>query len=263
MKKKIVLNFWKALLLLIAIRIVAPMLLLVIPLSFSDFYKTDDSFKIYLEYLEYLLYVPFIFWFANKTNTNFKKLLPIPDASTVLEMLIIILLAKLIIVSPLDDIYFFVLSLLNSKLRIIGTSIMSFVPLNDLKVMLFVPIVEELLFRGLILTNFLKKYSPVYAILLSSLLFGAHHLNLENFLYYLAMGIIYGILFYTTNSLIIVVLAHMFYNVCCSLRYEFIDLNMTNSLLHLCIYVIASGLLVFLLKRSIKAVSRNNVVDNT
>ena len=261
MKKKIVLNFWNALLMLISIRVISPLLVVIIPLSFPDFYKTDEFFKIYLQYLEYLLLVPFIFLFAKKTNTNFKNLFPIPDVSTILKMIVIIFLVRFIVTVPLNDIYFFILSLMNAKLCTTSTAIAPFSPLLDFKMIVFIPIIEELLFRGLILTNFLKKYAPVYAILLSSILFSAHHLSLDNLIFHLATGIIYGILFYTTNSLIIVSLSHIIFNVCSKFPYEFIDLSMANSIQYLFIYATALGLLIFLLKRSLKKVSRRDAIN--
>lgn len=39
------------------------------------------------------------------------------------------------------------------------------------------PVLEELIFRGIVLEGFLKNYSPVKAILLTNVLFGLAHLN--------------------------------------------------------------------------------------
>lgn len=39
------------------------------------------------------------------------------------------------------------------------------------------PVLEELIFRGMMLEGLLKKYSPVTSIIISSILFGVAHLN--------------------------------------------------------------------------------------
>ena len=44
-------------------------------------------------------------------------------------------------------------------------------------VLVVAPILEELLFTGIILDGFLKKYNPTFAILVYALIFGASHFN--------------------------------------------------------------------------------------
>ena len=45
------------------------------------------------------------------------------------------------------------------------------------KVAVIAPVVEELIFRGLILQGFRKNYSPGFAVFMSALLFSLYHLN--------------------------------------------------------------------------------------
>ncbi len=128
---------------------------------------------------------------------------------------------------------------------------------------LFWPIIEEFFFRGIVLNSFLKRYSPAYAILLSSLLFALHHYgkfigvhaqNPFNIGSYIFMGILFGILFYKTKFLNVTILAHIFWNISVFLKYEYIDLNSTTSIIHLSIYLVATVWLVYLLKKDWKEV---------
>ncbi len=69
-------------------------------------------------------------------------------------------------------------------------------------------ICEEIMFRGMLM----KSYEPLgkkKAIVYSAILFGIFHFNLQNLLGPTFLGIIFGILTYKTNSIIIPVIAHM------------------------------------------------------
>jgi len=246
MKNKIILNFWYALLLLLGIHAVYVLFYVILGLVIKTFFTTVPI-KIFLGYVHYLLFVPFIFWFAKKTDTNFKDSLFIPDLWTIIKMFVVVVLAETIVLSPLARIDLFFESLKNSNLRIFGATLRPLFPLTDFVGILIAPIIEEFFFRGLVLKNFLKKYSPVIAILLSSLLFGVHHLNFENLIFNISAGILFGILYYKTNSLIIVILAHMIWNAFCLLKYEHIQLDMASSILNLFIYITAFIFLVFIL----------------
>lgn len=246
MKNKFVLNFWHALLLLIGIRAVYILIYVIIAVLFRTTYKTYP-FEIFLEYTSILLFVPFIFWFAKKTDTNFKDSLFVPDLSTVIKMIVVVVLAQTIVLSPLIHIDNFFELLKNSELRIFGKAIRPLFPLLDLRLILIVPIIEELFFRGLVLKNFLKKYSPLYAILLSSILFGVYHLNLDTLIFHISLGIIIGTLYFKTNSMILVMLAHIIWNALSLFKYDYIVLDLTSSILHLFVYLTAITSVVFLL----------------
>lgn len=72
-------------------------------------------------------------------------------------------------------------------------------------------IVEEFIFRGLIFHGF-KKCNPFWAIIVSALLFGMMHMNLNQFLYAFAMGIMFALMTYATNSMWPSMLMHFIYN---------------------------------------------------
>ncbi len=74
------------------------------------------------------------------------------------------------------------------------------------------PLLEEILFRGIILHFLLKKTSPRTAIVLSALMFGLFHLNIWQFTGAFIMGIYFGFLYWKTRSLFYPVLFHFINN---------------------------------------------------
>lgn len=87
------------------------------------------------------------------------------------------------------------------------------------------PILEELLFRGIILDGLLKKYSPLAAILISSLLFGLAHLNPWSFINGLFIGIFSGWVYYKTRSVLPSIIIHASANLSGFLFKYFVDVN--------------------------------------
>jgi len=74
------------------------------------------------------------------------------------------------------------------------------------------PILEETLFRGIILKALLKKYTPFKAIIISAVAFGVFHLNPWQFLYATVLGLLLGYMYWKTKSLFYPILIHMLLN---------------------------------------------------
>jgi membrane protease YdiL (CAAX protease family) len=251
MKKKFELDFWHALIIVVCINVVFVLLYFTFGKVLVGPNKVLRG-KTIFEYLYILLYIPVIFLYAKKTNTNFKESLFIPDLSTVLRMLIIVIIAEAIVLAPFAHLSSFIEALMGFHLRVKGSAIRSWSPFSDSIRVIISPIIEEFFFRGLILKNFLQKYSVVKSILLSSLLFSILHLNIDNLILFIASGAIFGIIYYITNSLIIVSLSHITWNLLTFLLYTYIELDVTSSILHLSIYVAVSVWLVYQLKKDLK-----------
>lgn len=66
---------------------------------------------------------------------------------------------------------------------------------------LLAPVLEEMLFRGIILRSFLAQYSSRAAIIGSALIFGAAHLNLYQFFAGFTVGVVLAWLYQRTRSL--------------------------------------------------------------
>ena len=85
------------------------------------------------------------------------------------------------------------------------------------------PILEELIFRGIILNGLLQRYSPVKSIVLSSVLFGIVHLNPWQFISALIIGIFSGWVYYKTRKLSLSILIHLVNNLLAFIGMYFMD----------------------------------------
>ena len=74
-------------------------------------------------------------------------------------------------------------------------------PALFLTIAILAPVLEELIFRGIILDGLLQRYEPWKAIVWSSVVFGIAHFNPWQFISAFALGIIIGWLYYKTRSL--------------------------------------------------------------
>lgn len=94
------------------------------------------------------------------------------------------------------------------------------------------PIIEEILFRGILLRGLLQnKVSPILSIFLSSLLFGAAHLNPWQFLGAGMLGAVFGFVYYRTKSLWLVMFLHALNNTISFFmmsKFKTLDENVTN-----------------------------------
>jgi hypothetical protein len=97
----------------------------------------------------------------------------------------------------------------------LGTTTTGGFLVNVLIIAIIPGIGEELLFRGLILRLLRDWFGNVHwAVLLSSALFSALHLQFYGFIPRMVLGILFGYLFIWSGTLWIPILAHMFNNLC-------------------------------------------------
>lgn len=80
------------------------------------------------------------------------------------------------------------------------------------RVAIFAPLVEEFIFRGVIMRGLLRKYSPFFAIVFSAILFAGYHLNPWQFSVAIYLGIFLAWLRYKTRNIWLPVLAHSLNN---------------------------------------------------
>lgn len=81
-----------------------------------------------------------------------------------------------------------------------------------LRIVIIAPIVEELIFRGVIMAGFSRIYHPVFAILFSALLFALFHLNPWQFPAAFALGLILGWIRIRTGSVLACITGHAIHN---------------------------------------------------
>jgi membrane protease YdiL (CAAX protease family) len=88
-----------------------------------------------------------------------------------------------------------------------------------LGVILLGPILEELVFRGTILTGMLENYTSRKAILLTAIFFALVHGELFQVIPAFFWGLLFGYTFYKTRSIVLVILLHMTANFSSLLSY--------------------------------------------
>ena len=78
---------------------------------------------------------------------------------------------------------------------------------------LLAPVFEELIFRGIILYGLMQRYKPGMAIFISSVLFGAVHMNIWQFTGAGADGLLYGWMYVRTRSILPCMMLHAVKNI--------------------------------------------------
>lgn len=84
--------------------------------------------------------------------------------------------------------------------------------LGFLQVVILAPIVEEIIFRGVVLEGFLQRYSPTKAILWSAFMFGFIHMNPWQLIGGFGLGVLMGWVYYRTRNLWLPILIHLINN---------------------------------------------------
>ncbi|PYZ92162.1 CPBP family intramembrane metalloprotease [Salipaludibacillus keqinensis] len=83
------------------------------------------------------------------------------------------------------------------------------VPYMIIVVAVFVPIMEELVFRMVIFGSLYKRFGFWIAAIVSGLIFAIVHWDFEHLLVYLAMGIVFAFLYVKTKRIIVPIIAHV------------------------------------------------------
>jgi membrane protease YdiL (CAAX protease family) len=136
---------------------------------------------------------------------------------------------------------------------------------------------EEMLFRGVILSGFKDNYSRTKAIIMSSLLFGIVHLNPWQFVTAFIIGIISAWICLQTKSILPSIYMHLYNNMLAVLVMKFSDVmffkefNVSSSgrpfqpLWFNAIGIVFTGIGVLLLMNSIKKlnIAHNEAVEKT
>jgi uncharacterized protein len=80
------------------------------------------------------------------------------------------------------------------------------------RVVVLAPVIEELIFRGVIFSGFQKNYAPFWAIFFSALLFALFHLNPWQLGPTFLLGLLLGLVRLRTGSLLAAIFTHALHN---------------------------------------------------
>ena len=130
-----------------------------------------------------------------------------------------------------------------------------------LKVVIMAPVIEELIFRGVIMHGLMRNYSKFTAVFVSALMFALFHLNPWQFPATFILGIVLGILMVRTRNIFLCIIGHAINNglVLVSIQYweeiqktTFSQESRPNQLIISAIIVILSLALIFAFSRKRK-----------
>jgi len=160
--------------------------------------------------LGYTISMLFVIWFAwrNMTDRQSVKVFYFDKVpALVYPLLIVITLTLAVALDPLTNLL---------PMPEIVKELFAMLATKDIYTLLMVcligPVLEELLFRGIILEGFLNRYRPGKAIFWSAFLFGLFHLNPWQFIPGFLSGLLLAWIYMKTRSLIPVILIHIINN---------------------------------------------------
>ena len=116
-----------------------------------------------------------------------------------------------------------------------------------LLVSFFAPIIEEILFRGIIQKGMINNgVKPRNAIIISALVFGLVHFNPWQFIGAFLLGLVLGVVYFKTKSLLMPILLHFFNNTIAAIMMKFCDTDSFAELLQIPNYLILFlGIVIF------------------
>jgi len=125
------------------------------------------------------------------------------------------------------------------------------------------PIFEEIFMRGIILAGLLNRYNPKKAIIISALIFGVWHFNIPQFVDATLAGLILGVIYYKTNSLLLCIAAHMTNNMLCTImEYTEHSFNMLTFFIGVLIFLGSAMLFFRYLKELDEKLEMNKLYKN-
>jgi|TARA_B110000240_G_C13374458_1_gene399683 membrane protease YdiL (CAAX protease family) len=169
-------------------------------------------------------------------------------------------------------IYFFQVGVSKPIFHLIGLFNEEVTPLNNpidasihwMGLILLAPILEEIIFRGIVLKGFLINYNPKKAILLSAIVFGIVHMEPTQVINAFIIGLFFGWIYYKTKSILITMILHFIANssvfIQSILYYKYAD---PNTVTKISIYIIPISLILIsvMLNRLIKNI-KPKLVEN-
>jgi membrane protease YdiL (CAAX protease family) len=155
------------------------------------------------------------------------------------------------------------------KIRLLFEQMIQFNLPSYLTIGIAAPLLEEFIFRGIVLKKFLLNYSPTKAIVLSSVIFGIAHLNPWQFIGAFFMGLLIGWIYWKTKSIwpgIFIHFTNNSFSFFVAKKYDDINITFNDIIGNTYIYIsilIASVILCYIMLKVLnKYLSKqNNTLD--
>jgi membrane protease YdiL (CAAX protease family) len=173
--------------------------------------------------LTYLLTFGLVIFIGfRKTHKKFNEVFLFNKISPKLWLAVIVFMAGFIIIlSEIDNLVFYFLPMPVFFQEYFGSMMTSNLILSVILMGILPGFLEEMMFRGLMLSGFKENYSSKKAILMTALLFGIIHLNPWQFVTAFIIGIVSAYLYLKTNSILPCVYIHLFNNLVYVFSLEF------------------------------------------
>lgn len=202
--------------------------------------------------------IPIILYALKKSKMNLLDTIRYPNFFTC-SLLIFIAVSVAILTIPFKSPIMYYRLILNGQLGFYNFKPLEFDLNSIIKYIhgfLLGPVLEEIFFRGILLQQFLKRYSPLKAILFSALLFASSHLRLLDQGSIIIYGIILGYIFYKTNSIVSCILVHSIFNLIMSSTKRYIIQMDFSSLLYTFIIISTCVLIIYLFSKNIDRIQK-------
>ncbi len=126
---------------------------------------------------------------------------------------------------------------------------------------MLLPAIEEIIFRGLVLSELRKNVNVIPAVLIQAALFGIYHMNLSQAIYAFIMGIVLGLICIWTKSIWPSMVLHMFFNSTGVALSKIGDIQISNIYIYILIFagLIISVLSMFYIRKASKNKSSNKL----
>jgi len=148
------------------------------------------------------------FW---KIKLNFKKELP----NQKVIILVLFLAISTFLIATVLDVIPFIKNLINGKLQLYTLSWESIKNLNYFYLfsgVILAPILEEIIYRGIIFKILKEYYSLYLSIIISSVFFSVMHSDVNGLIYYFFIGVILAYIYHCTKSLVLNIIFHFLIN---------------------------------------------------
>lgn len=233
LKNNILFKTSKATLIALCIIILFYLLFGLVPQLFG--YKLSEIYVQTAFAVSSFVYVPYALYLSKKWNINFKKQFKIlskwHNVLYLFAFIIVAYIATLVIIDSIEDIFELAKGRINKIFIKIPSSFNTVGIIKTLRSVIIAPVSEELFFRGLIMIYLLRKFTVLKSLIISSLLFSLIHLRFDDFFLLFFWGIVFGLVFYKTGSLLMSMVAHSVSNLIgTNIEIEKVSLDVVSSL---------------------------------
>lgn len=221
------------------------------------------QYNLIITMLSTLIWIPLIIYVNVKSGFLWNFKIEIPRFWFIFLLIVIGILAK-IVTSPFNNFKeLFLIFQGNIKLLVFKVPGLNWnLGFQFLDTVLLVPILEEFFWRNQILKLLLRKFTPTFAIILSSFLFSLSHLQINSIFAFFLFGLLLGIIYYKTKSLEASIILHALGNLpSFILTYKLIKVNGPQMLLYISVIVACTILIVLIIKYLIKGPYFTKVPD--